>query len=244
MPRKIPDNILRIATHLIASGTFSVQEFRARAGNPSTKTIYRLIRKWQAEMGMVGAPNARRVIRDYIIHQTWQKLLNILLEEEEKFQPSARKVFDGFIKRITYFFCEDHDLITVLTRGTTSWAQRSPRSFSAYQRVFWDRLRNLVRRAQEEGSLTRDIDPDLLLRLVHGALHETLYGLAIRESVNEQYTMGGAIKAMTLLLDSLNYSSPREPVDKHVDVPAQVKVKFTDFPTMDLGIGFQHPKRK
>lgn len=61
--------VLNVAKEMLASGDFSLDALRNRVGNPSTRTLYRTLEKWQRELGEddVGKPNARRITITYFI---------------------------------------------------------------------------------------------------------------------------------------------------------------------------------
>lgn len=225
---------------IIATKPFSLEELQERIGRPSTQTIYRRLHKWQEELGQTGRPNARSLIVDYAIQNTWKQLLEMLEKEEKQLHHNPIDLLKVFIGQVVHFFHENRALATILTRGTPSWALRSPRSFTSYQRALWGQLRTITHRAQEEGFLTKTIDPDLLLRLIHGALHEALYGLTLRGVMNEHYEPQDVIDAIAALLNRLRDDTPS--VVEHLDQKS-LKIRplrigrGVPVPTTDMGIG-------
>lgn len=202
---KISQELLNVGTELVASGTRRLtSELQKRTGY-SLKTIYERLRRWQRELGQTETdkPNAHRLITDFAIYKTWQRFLEMLEDQEKEFPDNPTKLLKAFIGQVVSFLHKEHALIRVVTSGVPSWTLKRPRTFPSQQRECWGRLQRTLHRAQKEGSLIQSVDPDLLLRIIHGALHQVLYGLTLREVVEESYTAEDATAAMELLLDRL-----------------------------------------
>ena len=190
------------AVKVAGDAHFSIRSLLAKTGKRSTRTPYVYFRKWQKEMGQTGKIRARRIIIDYAIYNSWHELLKILNEVETNFPEDPIGLLKQYSTQVAHFFANNLDLIRIVIRGTPSWASESLRRFPPPIFECWSRLGVIIRNAQEKG-LGRHIDPDLLLRMIHGALHQPLYGLTLKGVTREQYLSADIAKAMESLLDGL-----------------------------------------
>jgi hypothetical protein len=210
MARLDQEKVLNLAKEMLASGEFSLDALRNRLGNPSTRTVYRTLEKWQKELGEadLGKANARRIFHDYLIYHAWVDLCGLCFDAQRT-SSGAHSLLVEIIRRIVGYLSSDLQLSSVIIRGTSSSGERKPRVLTAHQKIFWDELRNIVRRAQDE-CLAKEIDSDVLLRTIHGSIYECIYGLSIRQVTNETYTANKIIEGLELILRQL-CRTPDEP---------------------------------
>ena len=195
--------VLNVAKEMLASGDFSLDALRNRVGNLSTRTLYRTLEKWQRELGEddVGKPNARRIFHDYLLYRASVDLCGLCFDVQRT-SSGAHSLLVELIRRIVGYLSSDLQLNNVIIRGTSSSGERKARVLTAHQKIFWNELRNIVRRAQDE-CLAKEIDTDVLLRTIHGSIHECIYGLSIRQFTGETYTVDNIVEGLELLLRQL-----------------------------------------
>jgi hypothetical protein len=203
MARLDQEKVLNVAKELLASGEFSLDALRNRVGNPSTRTLYRTLEKWQKELGHedLGKPHARRIFHEYLTYRAWVDLCGLCFDAQRS-SSGAHGLLVELIRRIVGYLSRDLQLSSVIIRGTSSWDEHKPRAFTTHERIFWDELRNIVHRAQDE-CLKKEIDTDVLLRTIHGSIHECIYGLTSRRATDETYTAEKIIEGLELILRQL-----------------------------------------
>jgi hypothetical protein len=202
MARLDQEQVLNIAKEMLASGEFSLDALRNRLGNPSTRTLYRTLQKWQKELGEgdLGKAHARRICHDYLMYHAWVDLCGLCFDAQRT-SAGAHSLLVELIHRIVGYLSSDLELGNVIIRAS-SLGERKPTVLTAHQKIFWDELRSIVRRAQDE-CLAKEIDSDVLLRTIHGSIHECIYGLSIRQFTDETYTADKIIEGLELILRQL-----------------------------------------
>lgn len=222
-------DLVQNAVDLLANSAFTIKRLQALSGRPSTQTIYRRIKLYQAELGYTENLPAEEVLTDLIFCETWKTLNKFLDDEQKRSSGDPIQILRAVTRKVIYFFADRPNLFAVIARGIPTWAKTQSRKFHPEQERFWQNIRDLFRLAQKKRFLVSTIDPDLLVRIIIGAVHHALYGFTLRPKIDEQYTPEDVVRSVEQLLERLKDNRPKG----YIPISRQ---NLISVPTLDIGL--------